>query len=494
MKNLQSLCCAVLTSITFSYAQPVWAEIVNITLLQLNDVYEITPVSGGKQGGLARIATLRKNLFQQNSRTYTILAGDCLSPSALGTAKINDVPLAGQQMVAALNIMGLDYATFGNHEFDLKKEQFLQRLTESKFTWFSGNVLDTNGQSFPGVLPYKILTVKGNEGNLVRMGLIGVTLPSNPVNYVTYRDPIATVREQVKQLKDQVDIIVAVTHLSLAEDQKIAETIPEIDLILGGHEHENIQQWRGGDFTPIFKADANGRTVYIHQLNYDTDKKKLEIDSRLQPVTEAIPEDPQTAKVVQDWVDKGYQAFRNNGFEPEQVVAITNIPLDGLEVSVRNRGTPLTDLIAEAMLKTVKDGDLAIYNGGAIRIDDVILPGKITQYDIIRIMPFGGKILSVKMKGSLLEKVLNQGRNNQGTGGYLQTAKVDYNEQNKTWLISGKPLDKNGTYQVAINDFLLSGKEQNLGFLNRQNPELQVIAEGQDIRFAVIEQMKQQFK
>ena len=65
------------------------APITKITLLQMNDVYEITPVNNGKLGGLARVATLRKQLLKENPNTYTLLAGDLFSPSALGTAKVN---------------------------------------------------------------------------------------------------------------------------------------------------------------------------------------------------------------------------------------------------------------------------------------------------------------------------------------------------------------------------------------------------------------------
>ncbi|HEY9751830.1 MAG TPA: hypothetical protein V6C46_02680, partial [Coleofasciculaceae cyanobacterium] len=87
------------------------AEVVPITLLHLNDLYEITAVEGGKRGGLARVATLRKQLLAQNPRTITVLAGDLLSPSALGTAIVEGQRLAGQQMVAVMNAIGLDYAT-----------------------------------------------------------------------------------------------------------------------------------------------------------------------------------------------------------------------------------------------------------------------------------------------------------------------------------------------------------------------------------------------
>ncbi|OUL30415.1 bifunctional metallophosphatase/5'-nucleotidase [Nostoc sp. T09] len=477
---------------TVALATPVMAEIVNINLLQLNDIYEITPVEGGTRGGLARVATLRQQLYKANPRTYTVLAGDAFSPSALGTAKINGTPLAGQQMVAVMNAVGFDYATFGNHEFDLPENLFYQRLQESRFRWVSGNVLDSKGQPFKGVPRSIIFNVKGDRGAVVRVGLIGLTLNSNQPNYVSYTDPIETAKQQVKALKGKVDIVVAITHLPIEGDRILAETVPEIDIILGGHEHENIQQWRGRDFTPIFKADANARTVYVHQLNYDTIKRSLQINSRLVAITDKIPDEPKTLSVVKEWVERGYQAFRANGFEPERVIAKLSFALDGLESSVRNKSTQLTELIAAAMLKEVPDADLAVFNGGSIRIDDVIPPGPITQYDIIRILPFGGKVVALEMNGALLKRVLDQGQANKGTGGYLQTAKISQARSSGNWLIQGQPLDPKRTYKVAINDFLISGKEKGLDFLNLQQSGIKLIAEKRDIRFAVIDQLKSQ--
>jgi len=480
----------LLQLLALSLANPALAESVDITLLHLNDIYEITPVEGGKRGGLARVATLRQQLLSKNPRTYTLLAGDAFSPSALGTAKVNGKPLAGEQMVAVMNAVGFNYATFGNHEFDLSETEFHQRLKESRFHWLSSNVGDAKGKSFTGVPQSQILTVKGDEGAVVRVGLIGLTVDSNSKDYVSYSDPITSAREQVKALKGRVDVIVALTHLALEQDQQLAAAVPEIDLILGGHEHENIQQWRGADFTPLFKADANARTVYIHNLSYDTESHNLQINSRLQPITDKIPEDPRTAQVVKQWVERGYQGFRASGFVPEQAIATTNVALDGLESSVRNESTNLTALIAQAMLTEVKKADLAIFNAGSIRIDDYIPPGPITQYDIIRILPFGGKVLAVEMKGSLLKRVLEQGQANRGKGGYLQAANVSLKPNIGTLLIQGQPLDLNRNYRVAINDFLMTGKEKGLEFLNLQQAGVKLIEEKRDIRFAVIDQLK----
>ncbi len=472
---------------------PAWGEKVTLNVLHMNDVYEITPLAGGTEAGLARVATVRQQLKAENPNTFTVLAGDLLSPSALGTAKIDGDRLAGEHIVDVMNFLGLDIATFGNHEFDLEEDQFRQRLAESRFIWFSGNVLTAAGEPWENVPDHVMLTVNGAAGTPIQVAFVGTTLASNPVSYVSYLDPVEQIRQQVETLKDQADIIVALTHLSLEQDYILAETIPEIDLILGGHEHENIQQWRGKDFTPIFKADANARTVYIHQLTYDTEQEQLAIQSRLLPINEAIAPDPALERRVEYWQQKAFNAFRESGFDPSALVTQSTVPLDGLESSVRNGSTTLTQLIAESMLTATDNVDLSMFNSGAIRIDDVLSPGAITQYDVIRMLPFGGNILTVTMRGALLERVLNQGLANQGTGGYLQTAGVTRTEDGLGWLVGDRPLDVQQTYRVAILDFLMTGNETGLDFLTEDNPDVGEISEGEDLRFALIQQLTQTF-
>lgn len=463
---------------------------IPITFIHLNDVYEITPVSGGAEGGLARVATLRKQLLAENPNTFTLLAGDLFSPSALGTAKVEGERLAGKQTVAVMNTMGLDFMTFGNHEFDVKEEQFYNRLSESNFTWFSGNVFDAAGQPFPGVSETHILTVTDENGSEVKIGLFGVTLGSNPKDYVTYTDPFEAAGQQVAALKDEVDILVGLTHISVEDDTRLAQRFPEIDLIMGGHEHENMAVDTG--HAPVYKADANARTVYIHNLLYDSATGQVQIDSRLQAITPDLADDPETQQVVEQWTQLGFEGFKADGFNPEQVITTIDSPLDGLEASVRNTATDLTRLIAEGMLNAAPGAELAVYNGGSIRIDDVIPPGTVTEYDIIRVLPFGDGIVSVQMTGALLKQVLDQGQANVGKGGYLQTANVS-TDGSGVWVINGVPLGENGTYTVAINDFLLTGNEQGLDYLTPDNPGLTMLAEHEDIRRATINQLKAAF-
>jgi 5'-nucleotidase len=465
---------------------------IHVTILHFNDIYEITPVSGGKEGGIARVATLRKQLLASNPNTITTLGGDLFSPSAIGTAQYEGDRLAGRQMVDVLNHFGLDYATFGNHEFDIKENQFNQRMKEAEFTWVSSNVFAANGHPYKGVHQNLVIPVTDQKsGKTFRMGMFGLTLAANKPNYVSYSDPLTTAGNQVKQLAGRSDFIIALTHQAIDDDIQLLQTYPQVGLLLGGHEHVNFQNWRG-NFTPLLKADANVRSVYVVDLYYDPQTGKTEIKPVFVPINDSLAEDPAVKAVVDQWMNIAFDAFRQQGFEPEEVVTTTTEALDGLESNVRSRQTHLTQLIARSMLQPYPEAELSIYNSGSIRIDDVLPAGDITVYDIIRVLPFGGNVQLAAIKGDLLLKLLDQGQARIGSGSYLQSANTQY--INKSWYINNTLIDLNKTYKLAINDYLTSGKEQGLNYFapNSNRKDFVLIDKGEkhDIRQLVIDQLK----
>ena len=97
------------------------------------------------------------------------------------------------------------------------------------------------------------------------------------------------------------------------------------------------------------------------------------------------------------------------------------------------------------------------------------------------------------MRGALLKKVLDQGVANRGIGGYLQTAGVTRSGDGAGWTIAGTPLDLDRTYRVAILDFLLTGREQNLEYLTREADGVRVLREGPDVRQTTISELKRVF-
>ena len=119
------------------------------------------------RGGLARVATLVRELRGQSPHTLFALAGDTLSPSLLSTLR------RGAQMIEGWNAVGLDVATFGNHEFDFGADVLALRVRESHFPWLSANVLDrATGLTFGGVRRGRVWDFDG-----VRVGVIGLTTP-----------------------------------------------------------------------------------------------------------------------------------------------------------------------------------------------------------------------------------------------------------------------------------------------------------------------------
>lgn len=435
--------------------KPASAPAPDLIVLQLNDVYEINPVGGA--GGLARVATLRQRLAGE-APVLTVMAGDFLSPSAMGVAKVDGERIAGAQMIATLNIMGLDVATFGNHEFDLKEPQLLARLEESRFAWVSSNV--THGDApFPGVKTRLVREMGG-----VKVGVFSVTLDVKPQPWVKYdTDYIGVARREVAALKAEgATVIIALTHLDLGDDIDLAAAVPDIDMVLGGHEHENWRVDRGIDQTPVRKADANARTVFVHRVFAREGQDRVE--STLVPVTEALPDEPKTAAEAAKWTETVYAAYREGGLDPTASLGVAWTDLDGKESNVRRSSTALTALIAEAFV--TDDCAASVYNSGSIRIDDTIREGMpVTVYDVVRILPFGGGVASADWTGALLTRVLEAGAKNHGKGGWLQYHGIARGESG--WTLGGAPIDPGATYRVCTSDFMLTGLEANLGFLKR---------------------------
>ena len=445
-----------------------------ITLLHINDVYEIAPLDNGAVGGMARVATVYQDLKAQNPNTFFLHAGDFLSPSVIGTLKYEGKTIRGRQMVEVMNSAGVQYAALGNHEFDLDDDEpknLQERINESRFQWVAANVSQKQGTNF---VPFARIT--NGQRDLfptsvilktpkAKIGVLAVSIPVNKP-YVQITDPIEAAKAEYERLKTQCDAVVALTHINIADDKRLAEALPGLKLIMGGHDHDNMRVLVGD--VPICKADANAKTVYVHRLTVGR-RGRVTVVSELKKVDPATPENPATAAVVTKWQRIADQSFNDLGFDQKAVVTVAAEPWDGRETTVRNEHNYLTTTIAKAIRAANPGSDIAVYNGGSIRVDDV-LRGNITQYDIVRILPFGGGLQTVTMTGELLQKILETGRLNVGRGGYLHSDVAVYDERAKTWAINGQPVGLTRDYRVALPGFLMTGKEFGMSYLTPENP------------------------
>ncbi len=477
---------------------------IAVTFLQLNDVYEISPLENGTMGGMARVSTIRKKLQSENPNTYAVLSGDFLYPSAMGSISYEGSAIKGKQMVEAMNTAGIDLVTFGNHEFDLKESELTDRINTSQFDWVSANVwhkTSTGNVAFTKIenhsdipIPQtRVLVFKDADGTEVRIGIFGICINTTTQPYVSYEDYNTAAKRAILTLHGQCDFIVAVTHLSIADDRKLATLFPEIKLIMGGHEHVHSYDTVGT--TLIAKADANAITAYVHQLSYDKDSKKLMITSHLVHLDNTVSEDPITKGVVDKWTAIADKSLRDQGFDPDEVLATLSEPYDGREENIRFRSTNLTRMIAKAFSAAVKGSDCTIYNSGGIRIDDELI-GTITQYDVIRTLPYGGRIMVADMKGSLLREALDTAIKHPGNGCFLQSDRIEKDKKGN-WLVNGKKLDDKKVYHVAANEYLVTGQQQYLEFLKNTNPDMVKITPPEandklrnDLRQAVINYLR----
>jgi len=147
------------------HATGLGASAASLTILHINDVYEIDAVEGGSEGGLARVATLVDRL-KRRGPVLTTLGGDYLSPSAIGTAIVDGEPLGGRQMIDVLNATGLQWATLGNHEFDVSEMAFRARMAQAKFQTVVSNATDASGRQFDHTVPSAVVPMQGSPHHI----------------------------------------------------------------------------------------------------------------------------------------------------------------------------------------------------------------------------------------------------------------------------------------------------------------------------------------
>ena len=432
-----------------------------LTILQMNDVYELNAVGGA--GGFPKVKTYRDSLVKSEEYLMTVLAGDFFSPSALGVAQVKigdepEKPLHGRQIVDVMNHLGSkkeDFlVTFGNHEYDISEDSFYSRIGESQFTYISTNVDAAKGHVWPShVVPYYFKTIGDKTIAFISLSiLVDSSLPY--IKQYSFKDSVKKIRATVDGFKAEgkkYDILIGITHQSLADDSTLVSQIPELDLVMGGHEHENWKINRSmNPKHPIYvcKADANAKTVFKHSFYWDKSKLKTEpnatpyarssqieglvtIKSELVAMDHNIQEDKGMAEITAKWTNLGFQAFIDKGLDPGRVMCHLTTYINAMDkvtrATVSAMGSFLTDAFLAAAtpeytipnLPNYRQKFLSVANIGSVRIDDYLVMGDLYEYDALRILPFGGEIAIVELTGSKLLAMLDRARGKLGSGMWM---------------------------------------------------------------------------
>lgn len=424
---------------------------VRVTLLQVNDVYQFAPVDRGTRGGIARVLTLKKEITKESPNTLFLFAGDTISPS------VESITYEGAQMIEAWNVADLDYATFGNHEFDFGPEVLRERMKESHFPWLAANVIDRKtGKPFGGAEAFVIREFDG-----VKIGIFGLVLPetkntSRPGPDVDFLNPCETAKKTVSDIHARgAKVVVALTHLSMGEDKEVARC-SDVDLIIGGHEHTLLESSAGG--APILKMTADARELGRVDLNISKPSGKLEsMDWKVIPVTSETKEDPQFAAL--------YRKYEGVLKDLSQPVGHTSVALDARSAEGRTRETNVGNLVADAFRKAT-GADVGLMNGGSIRADTIISAGLLTKRDLLSILPFKNKVVKLELTGATLRSVLEHGvarsAEDSEPGRFPQVSGIRFTfdagrpagSRVVSITVNGQPLDDNKKYTLATTEFL----------------------------------------
>jgi 2',3'-cyclic-nucleotide 2'-phosphodiesterase (5'-nucleotidase family) len=438
-------------------------ETVRITLLHLNDVYQFTPLEQGRVGGLARVATLRKRILAESPHALTLFAGDTLAPSVESISEVDGKPLQGQQMIDAWNALGVDYAVPGNHDFDFGDAVLRERIKASRFPWLAANIFDNHtGRPFEGLTPYMLAQLSG-----VKVGLFGLLAPETEVSSsvsqdTNIRDVCSTAKPVVSRLRAQgATVIIALTHLEVVQDQELARCAP-VDVIIGGHDHERIEDRSTG--VPIFKVAADA--AELGQVTLEVDGQTgmtRKIDWRVHPVTDSVPEDPAFVESM-----KKYAPLIA---ELSQPVGHTPVPLDARKAAVRSQETNLGSLVADA-LRQAAGTDVALVNGGAIRGDTRFPAGELTGREMLSIFPYRDQLVRLQVTGAVLRSALENAVSKSEEvadppGRFLQVSGLRFafdpgrpkGQRIVCVTVAGKPLSPVATYSLATLSFLAGGKD-----------------------------------
>jgi 5'-nucleotidase len=426
-------------------------------ILQINDVYKIEGLESGRTGGLARVRTLRKHLESDGTPVFVLHAGDALYPSVMSKY------LDARPMVDILNRLDGDPAkedlrlivTFGNHEFDgSSADILLQRLEESQFQWVSTNVRRCNPtcvQLFP-----KQNDAFEQEVDGVKVSVFGLTYPLQK-SYVRATDPVIAARELTETLLlGGAGVLIAVTHQDMTDDVALLRQVPAIDLVIGGHDHVYMAGQVNGEW--ITKADADAKSVVVYDVTVMQDGAVRTTPLRV-VLDETIPKDPEIDARVQLWLAELSAKLGGN-----EALAQTENLLEGVEPVIRGRESALGNLLTDIAREQMQT-DVAVLNGGSVRINDNIVPGPITTLDMEGIFYYTNTLVAFRVTGQQLLDMLRNSvsRADAADGRFLQVSGLSftYRPEGSAFVVNaedvrvgGRPLDLDASYTMASIDFL----------------------------------------
>jgi 2',3'-cyclic-nucleotide 2'-phosphodiesterase (5'-nucleotidase family) len=457
----------------------------SLVILHTNDLHShLIPFHRSDTLLVGGAAARAERIRRERQRTPDLLlldAGDVIQ----GTPAYN--LYRGVPDTRALSMMRYDAVALGNHDLDDGPAAWARLRRYATYPVVSANVFAAAESSFaspssPQVAPelrkgarwvggegvsdtatleflaepYVILPWRGRKiailglttGRLVNI----VRISAN--RGVAVADPVKVARYYVPILRRAADVVIALTHIGVDEDRRLAREVPGIDLIVGGHSHTRLDapvyETRGVDLgwgTPIVQTGAWGDRIGRSVLALSK-SRPVGFSYVLLPVRPSDGEDTAVAALIQPVADTirtvmGETIYASDKFYRQPTRGDVESPI----------GNFAADVLREAA-----GADVGIQNTGGIRAQ--IPKGPVTVADIYSTLPFDNTVVVVEMRGSDLRRLLDFASHRVGKSDFIQVSGLSFDiasDYAYDIRVGGKSLDNEHVYRVATIDFLYEG-------------------------------------
>lgn len=403
------------------------------SVLYVQDAHEIMPVAqeDGERGGVARLATAVDGQRELHPGTVVAFGGDLAGGTLFGGI------YRGMPMVESFNAIGVDVASFGQHDFDFGAQQTRELVAASDFPWVNANIVDAAGEAFLPGFPTHV-----EERSGIRVGFLGLTggmSSTTTAGDLVERDTIEAAREAVAELHEQgADVVVALTQIDLDANVALLEAVPEIDAAF--REEDSY------DSLSRVTELEDGRLILAPEGNYGSALRldiarhgnRLTLSHAEIQIDGTVAEDPELAALAADY---------QRDLEERLSAPIGTAPQHLDRPAVRR-------IVADAF-RAHHDSDLAIFNTGGARAD---IPGPtVTLRDAYSVLPFGNTLVQLRVTGAQLEAALEQARERMVPSGFTYTVDGDAVGSDRVTELrgpDGTPIDPEAECSLATTTFV----------------------------------------
>ncbi|MDR0755271.1 MAG: bifunctional metallophosphatase/5'-nucleotidase [Prevotellaceae bacterium] len=409
-----------------------------IIILSTNDMHAMIDNYG-------KVAAYIDKVRAENKNVLLLSGGDMFS----GNPIVDQHDDKGYPMIEIMNKIGYDFGVIGNHEFDYGQDFLFKRIEQAKFPLLCANMKVSEKSVIKQPEPYVMLKMDGIEicilATIQVENLNGKLIPSthpDKVHNIDFFQPVETAL-QYKNLRRQCDVFIALSHNGIDEDVILANEMPELDVIIGGHSHTRVD---GMIENGVLISQTECYLKYIGKTTIKM-KGKTIVEKKFELIDVSTLQDKN--EELQALINKYYDETPLN-----EVAGRAVADFKGKE----NLGGLMTDAVAKNF-----NLDIAFQNSGGIRIDE-IAKGDISLLQLYKLDPFDNYVIVFELSYDEIYSLLKNSYKSESKYADLKTSGISYSIKVKNNEVvdieirdaKGNPLDKNRKYMTGMNSFIAS--------------------------------------